>query len=146
MIKKLFRKLFKKRTIISFKQGFDLTDMPVITLYQGEKRFNFLLDTGSNHSIIDLNILDEIEHEKTEEVTGLFGMEGHTKESCVCRISLYYKEKEYNFPYLIADMKEAFTKIKQETGVTLHGLIGSKFFNKYKYVLDFDELIAYSKA
>jgi hypothetical protein len=43
-------------------------------------------------------------------------------------------------------MKEAFGHMKQDTGVTLHGIIGSKFFNKFKYVLDFDELIAYSKA
>ena len=42
-------------------------------------------------------------------------------------------------------MNTVFTSIKNETGVTLHGLIGNSFMQKYKYVLDFDEMVAYSK-
>ena len=42
-------------------------------------------------------------------------------------------------------MSDAFGHIKKDTGVTVHGIIGSLFFNEFKYVLDFDELIAYSK-
>ena len=43
------------------------------------------------------------------------------------------------------DMTAAFGSIKKETGVTIHGILGAKFFNEFKYVLDFKELIAYSK-
>lgn len=146
MIKKIFNKLFGKKEAISFKQGFDLTELPVITLYQGEKKFNFLLDTGSNNSIIDSNILDTIEHHPIDEKSNIFGMEGNSKVVSLCNITLSYKDKEYTYPYLMCDMKAAFDSMKRDTGVTLHGIIGSKFFNTYKYVLDFAELIAYSKA
>lgn len=146
MIKKLLNKLFSKVEKISFQQAFDLTEMPIITLYQGNNKFNFLLDTGSNNSIIDKNILDQIDHKIINERSNLFGMEGRVQEVSMCKIVLSYKEKEYEYKYLIQDMKAPFDNIKNTTGVTLHGIIGSNFFNEYKYVLDFSELVAYSKA
>jgi predicted aspartyl protease len=143
---KIFKKLFGKKEKISFKEAMDLTEMPIITLYQGEKKFNFLLDTGSNNSIIDSNILDQIERKIINERSSLFGMEGNVKEVSMCKIVLSYKDKEYEYKYLIQDMKAPFDNIKNSTGVTLHGIIGSNFFNEYKYVLDFSELVAYSKV
>lgn len=150
MIKKLFNKIFnnnsnKDNNVISFKQGMDLTDLPVITLYQGSKRFNLLLDTGSSDNIIDSNIIDGVKHEPIDAKSNLFGLEGKKVTVPMCKITLSYMDNDYEYEYLITDMKEAFTHIKQSTGVSLHGIIGSKFFNTYKYVLDFDKLIAYSK-
>lgn len=145
MIKKLINKILGKHNEISFKAGFDLTDMPVITLYQGDKKFNFLLDTGSTDSIIDSNILKEIDYKVNNAVSNLFGMEGQTKQVKSCEITLYFGNKGYTYDYLINDMSQAFGQIKDSTGVNLHGIIGSKFFNKFRYVLDFAELIAYSK-
>lgn len=146
MIKKIFNKLFGKKEAISFKQGFDLTDMPVITLYQGEKKFNFLLDTGANNSMIDSNILDQIDHTATDAKSEVFGIEGKRKSVPMCVITLSYKNQEFTYEYIVNNLKDAFDNLKRDTGVTLHGIIGSKFFNTYKYVLDFAELIAYSKA
>ena len=145
MIKKLINKILGKHNEISFKAGFDLTDMPVITLYQGDKKFNFLLDTGSTDSIIDSNILNEIDYKVKNTVSNLFGMEGQTKQVRSCEITLYFGNKGYTYNYLINDMSQAFGQIKDDTGVNLHGIIGSKFFNKFRYVLDFAQLIAYSK-
>ena len=72
-------------------------------------------------------------------------MEGQTKQVKSCEITLYFGNKGYTYNYLINDMSQAFGQIKDSTGVNLHGIIGSKFFNKFRYVLDFAELIAYSK-
>lgn len=146
MIKEFINKILgKHNNVMSFKAGFDLTDMPVITLYQGDKKFNFLLDTGSTDSIIDSNILKEIDYKVKNTVSNLFGMEGQTKQVKSCEITLYFGNKGYTYDYLINDMSQAFGQIKDSTGVNLHGIIGSKFFNKFRYVLDFAELIAYSK-
>lgn len=141
-ISRLFR---KKRNAISFGPGMALTELPVISLYQGDASFNFLLDTGSNDSIIDSNVLNRIEHTPSDRKSSLFGMEGNSQEASVCNITLSYKDNDYPYEYVVTDMSAAFGKIKAETGVTLHGIIGSKFFNAYKYVLDFEKLIAYSK-
>lgn len=146
MIKEFINKILgKHNNVMSFKAGFDLTDMPIVTLYQGDKKFNFLLDTGSTDSIIDSNILKDIDHKTKNLAASLFGMEGNKVEVQMCEITLYFNDQGYTYDYLINDMSQAFENIKEATGVNLHGIIGSKFFNKFKYVLDFAELIAYSK-
>lgn len=131
---------------ISFKQAVELTGLPIITLYQGEKRFNFILDTGSTDNIIDQNILKELDYEVQESKHNLYGLEGNEQTVNTCSITLSYKDKDFPFIYLINDLKKPFEVMKKENGVTLHGMLGSKFFNAYKYILDFNELIAYSKA
>ena len=130
---------------ISFKETFDLTDLPIVTFYQGNNKLHFLLDTGSTDCIIDSNLLDWIKHSPAEEKSSLHGMDGINRIVGSCIITISYKDREFSHPFLMSDMKAAFNTIKEKTGVTLHGIIGSNFFNKYKYVLDFNEMVAYSK-
>lgn len=146
MLRKVINKLLgKPKDVIDFGVAMRLCELPVATFTQGNKSFNFLLDTGSNDNIIDSNILKSIEHRVINKKSLLHGMEGVKKEVSECTITLSFKGTDYTFDYLIQDMRQSFSSVKQETGVNLHGIIGSKFFNKFKYVLDFDELIAYSK-
>ena len=35
--------------------------------------------------------------------------------------------------------------VKEETGVTIHGILGNTFFEKYGFVIDFKDFIAYAK-
>ena len=145
MIREIFNKLFGKREEISFRQSFDLTELAVVTFYQGETKVNLLLDTGSNNNVIDKTSLEALYYEEEGMTSELAGLEGNAQTCKVCNITLHYKDKEYTYPYVVADMSKIFADIKKTTGVTVHGVMGSKFFHKYKYVLDFDKLVAYSK-
>ena len=146
MLKKILNWLHpNKKPVFSFRQGFDLTEMPVITLYQGEKKFNFLLDTGSNNNILDKEALKEVEHSPTEYNSQVTGVEGNVRKDPVHEVTFTYEDKEFPFYYVISDLSGVFSAIKKASGVTLHGMLGSKFFNAYKYVLDFHKLIAYIK-
>lgn len=146
MIKKIIHKFLNIHPdAMSFQNSMDLAELPVVTFRQGDKKINFLLDTGSNNCVIDSNILKSIDHKMLDVETNILGLEGNAQKTGVCTIKISYKDKEYEYPYVIQDMSAAFDSIKKETGVTVNGMLGSKFFNKFKYVLDFDELIAYSK-
>lgn len=146
MIKKIIHKFLNIHPdAMSFQNSMDLAELPVVTFHQGDKKINFLLDTGSNNCVIDSNILKSIDHKMLNMETSIFGLEGNAQKTDVCTIKMTYKGKEYEYPYVIQDMSAAFDSIKKETGVTVNGMLGSKFFNEFKYVLDFDELIAYSK-
>lgn len=147
MIKKLLNRLFRRKTeqAISFKQGFDLTELPIVTFYQGSKKLNFLLDTGSNNNIINSSALEQVEALTVDKASNLYGIGGRTTNNSMCQITFSYRDRDYTFDYIVADMSSPFQALKQEFGVTVHGIIGSRFFNHYKYILDFDELIAYSK-
>lgn len=146
MIKKILRKFLNMpKNAMSFQNSMDLAELPVVTFHQGEQKINFLLDTGSNNCIIDSTFLKNIEHRILGGETNLYGLEGKANRTGICVIKMSYKDKDYEYPYVMQDMTAAFGSIKKETGVTIHGILGAKFFNEFKYVLDFKELIAYSK-
>lgn len=147
MLKKLIDKITgKSKKIMDFHTSMDLVGMPVVTFYQGDKKFHFILDTGANDCIIDSNILHKIKHTKGNVEATVTGIDGNeTEGGGICAITLSFQGQNYAYVYQIQNLKGIFDSIKKETGVTLHGIIGSSFFNKFKYVLDFDKLIAYSK-
>ena len=135
----------KNRINMSFKEAMDLVELPVVTFYNGDKKFNFLLDTGATISVINSNILDNFTHEKVEYTGILWGMEGNKINVSYIKASLIYKDKTYEENFQVVDMTASFNAVKAESGVTLSGILGNSFFKKYQYVLDFNSLIAYSK-
>ena len=130
---------------ISFKEAMDLVELPVVTFYNGDTKLNFLLDTGSNVSYINSSIIPLLVHEKTDKEMNTIGIEGNKVSNQFCKMSVAYKNQVFEEEFSIADLDEAFGVVKQESGVQIHGILGSKFFERYKYVLDFKELTAYIK-
>lgn len=129
---------------ISFKESMDLTELPVITFYNNGKKINFLIDTGSNISYINSSMIDSLTYEKIEDEMAIVGL-GGTQTGNSCRMTVMYKDMEFTEEFGIVDLSEGFDTIKRESGVQIHGILGSKFFEKYKYVLDFKDLVAYIK-
>lgn len=73
------------------------------------------------------------------------GIEGTVKEDRgYIRMNVDYRSQSYEDDFQVVDLSQAFGMIKQEYGINLHGILGSTFFQKYRYVLNFDELVAYS--
>lgn len=129
---------------ISFRETMDLVDLPIITFQVGGKKLNFLLDTGANYCIIDSNLLDTIEHTKLNLEGTVYGAGGVEVKVSYVSIDLKYKGVDYADMFQVLDLSNTFGMIKEESGVNLHGVLGNSFFQKYKYVIDFDELVAYS--
>lgn len=138
----------KSKDAISFKEALDLTELPVVTFYNGETKLNFMLDTGSNHCILNKSAVVKLtEYRNTNMkspgiVTGSSISDDHLD---IITLKLHYKNRVFNENFTVLDMDEPFNAIKQESGVTIHGILGNCFFTKYKYVLDFDEMIFYMK-
>lgn len=136
----------KKKEIMSFREAMDLVELPIITFYNNNKKLNFLLDTGSDLSYINKSILPSLEYKEINESKNIISVGGNTQSLGCCDMTVIYKNKKFIDRFYISDLDEAFGVIKAETGVQIHGILGSKFFAKYKYILDFESLIAYSKS
>lgn len=135
------------RTKISFKEALDLTELPVVTFIGKGRKLNFLLDTGANNSILNESVVKDMKLEILE-ITGLETNTagGNINLNKIVNLNIKYDDKKcYNECFLICDMDEAFNDIKQETGVLIHGILGSNFFAKNKYILDYDSLSLYIK-
>lgn len=139
---------------LSKKVGFPLKEtitkegVPIVTLKNGEKEFNFILDTGSTVSHIDSTIKDslsdteEVKGGNTTVVTANGSVEGNNSW---IRVPLNYKKQSFIEDFMPLDLHDTFEDIKEETGIQLHGVLGNTFLRKYRYVLDYDDLVACTK-
>lgn len=128
---------------ISFKESMDLTDLPVVTFYCGSRKLNFLLDTGSNSSHINSVIMEKaknMEDAFNGKTLKFMGVEGNEKTTKVYNLRLTYNNTVFDEEFSATDLTKAFSAIKKETGVQVHGILGSVFLQKYKYIIDFDKL------
>lgn len=133
---------------MSFKEALDLTELPIVTFHNGKKKVNFLLDTGSNASYFNLKDIEKLEkYELTDKVSSgiVTGSSVIEDTHGYIRIPLEYRGNVYSDDFVLYDLSDSFNEIKKDSGVSIHGILGNQFFTKYKYVLDFDEMIAYMK-
>ena len=129
---------------MSFMESLKLTGFPIISFENNDKFINLLLDTGSNNSIINTNTLEDLIYTELPGNTAIYGLNGEDQPGGYIELPLKYKDKTYYMNCLSVDMERTFKKMKQHFGVTVHGILGTDFFDKYKYVLDFNEMVAYS--
>jgi hypothetical protein len=135
----------KAKRVLSFKESFDLTELPVVTFTQKNQRINFLLDTGSTNSIVNKEVLDNYKYEPIKAARKIMGMEGNQVVVPLVKMIIARKDVWFEGEFQVVDMSKAFAELKMATGVTVHGILGNDFFTKYNAVLDFDNYIAYFK-
>lgn len=147
-------RLFNKKTnivesdfdsVIDFRQGLELTEIPICTFRQGDKKLNFLLDTGANNNVLDSRVLKDVKYNLTNYHTSIMGMEGVESECSVIKMGIEHEEVRYDTEFRVCDMSDSFDAIRAENGVILHGIIGSNFFREHKSIFDFEHLKAYFK-
>lgn len=129
---------------MSFRETLDLTELPIVTFRNGDKKFNFLLDTGANSSIINKSIIKEFKHNPTSKNTTLYGADGKKEVVSIVNAGISYKDRVFDEDFIVKDLDTAFGNLKKSHGVNLSGILGNSFFQKYRYIIDFDELVAYS--
>lgn len=133
------------RNTISFESGLNLTGMPIISVFQGKKMLNLILDTGSTCNVINEVLLESLDYTNTDQVMQHIGIEGNERTNKVVNIQFGYKNVSFNADFNVQDLSQALMYIKENTGVTIHGIVGSGFFKEYQYILDFKTLEAYMK-
>ena len=133
----------RKKACIDFSAGFNLTDLPVVTFTQGDEKLNFLLDTGSNKSLINSSVVKKLQHVMLKSDSTMFGVDGNYTKVETAVISIFYNGEEYANDFMISNLDKPFTNIKKESGVTIHGILGNNFFVRNKSILNFDEMRAY---
>lgn len=138
------RRTLEKRNI-SLIESMNLTGIPIISFVNSDKVINMILDTGSNTNMIDMETLKGLSYKESDVKNSVIGIAGETNEANYVLVPLTHNKKSYDVVCLAQDMSASVMAIKEAYGVTIHGILGTGFFTKYKYVLDFCSMIAYSK-
>lgn len=134
---------------ISFKESMDLINVPIITFKVEDRSVNFLLDTGSNISYISDIIIKDLGGlgitNKCSENLSVQGISGATNVSDRVDLRLDHNNQTLIGRFFVID----FTDIKNSVnlpGIEIGGILGSNFFNAYKYTIDFRKLVAYNNT
>lgn len=133
-----------KDSTMSIKESMDLVNLPVVTFENNGNKYNFIVDTGANDSIINEsceNIV--VTPQKTKNVVQ--GIIGDNKKCHTVTIEFSYKNVTFKTMFNVVDLKELFDTIKKDYGVTIHGILGTNFLDKYNYIIDFKDYIIYRK-
>lgn len=139
------RHIVKGHSTVSFAEAMDLVDLPIITVQNNNTKLNLLLDTGSNSSYISPAVLHNLDYEKFELSNTTVGFGGGATHTQGCNMKIKYKKLTFEDDFIIMQSDDVFSTIKQQCGVQVHGILGSKFFDRYSYVIDFGDLVAYVK-
>lgn len=139
----IFKKKKKNRVEMDFKAAFDLTGLPIVTFQQGETKLNFLLDTGSDNSLINTEVLKDLVYTKLNNTSSVKGLDGIKHTTSNCRMVITYNGVDFLNYFMIHDLSNAIQAVKSNYGVTIHGILGGLFFKRYKSILNYEELKAY---
>jgi len=131
------------RLKMSFAESLRLCDLPIVCFNCNGKALNLLVDSGANNNVVDASILDSYPYKETEYSSILQGVTGDKATIPFVIMNFDYKGEEYMEAFQAADVSSLFGEVKKETGVHIHGILGNKFFQKHKYILDFDENVFY---
>lgn len=133
------------RTVIPFKEAVDLIGLPVVTFMNDNKKLHFLLDTGSDDSFMDIESIEGLSVVSKAKGKGAI-ITGNGEINSLGSITCFITYKGISFlnTFMIGHFKETFEAAARDKGVTIHGILGSRFFKKYKYKLDFESMEAQS--
>ncbi len=139
---------FNGEVIPILECDFSKSNMPIIEVLIDKKKCKFLLDSGANINVLDKNIFEKIDNNKIMKTPS----EGFTTasgglESKVFRAEIKFKLEQqiFNEIFEIIDMSAPFGTIKDKDNIELHGILGTGFFQKYQWTIDFENLVVWVK-
>jgi len=137
----------RKGQFESIKHSVTTLGVPIIKMTIFGERYNFLLDTGGDHNYFDKSVLDKIPNLNITLSKGQdFVTTGNStvKKTSVGNLPLSYNKQLFDEEFTITDMSESFDLIEKADGVRIHGILGSMFFTKYQWSLDFEKMVVWT--
>lgn len=129
---------------IPFKESMDLINLPVVTFVNNNNKLHFLLDTGSDDSFITSSIVSLLDIKgKDDKMSNIQTGNGVISSMGRVTLDISYLDSSYENTFIVSDLDSSFKNINDSRGIQIHGIIGSLFFRRYGYKLDFKKLAAY---
>ena len=132
-----------KKGTFSFKDSLKKAELPIMSFKQGDRTLNFILDTGCSYCLINEKALETIDHKKTQYETETIGIDGIVHKTPITNLWFDYDGIRFTHFFVISNLEASVNELKEATGIEIDGLIGSAFFKKYNYILDYENCIAY---
>ena len=129
----------KNRYSISY--GLEHTGLPLILVEVKDKYLSFILDTGSTCSLIDSTVVEYFKN-IVEPVGDYYinGIEGTEHKVDMITLPFTFEGQTYKPKFCVKPLLNAFKGIEDESGIQIHGLLGTDFLLENQWIIDFKEL------
>ena len=138
-----------KQKEVSFRDTLRKAGIPIITFKQHNLDLNFIIDTGATTSLINDSCLNFIKDKelfvnRNDIVSGLDPTVEYSTKRYLIPIELNGELLQTEFNSM--DLNATFDSLKEESGIEVHGLLGSDFLEQNKYVLDYNRKTIYHRV
>lgn len=135
---------------ISFGHKFKKFKAPLIKLKIKDKFYYFLVDSGAELNVITQNYSDILPTDSyTLKPTSVKVSSIHSTQiiNQALSLNLSFGYEHYNDTlFTIANISQYTKIVKNNIGIDVIGILGTPFFEKYKWSIDFDKRCIWVKA
>lgn len=132
---------------ISFKEGIRQTWLPLIEAEIQDQHVFFIIDTGSTHCVMDEKMTDILKDSiNYVGKTRLHGIEGNFVQTSEGLLNLNINGKQYQQKFSFMSLGDAFSSIKEESGIEIHGLLGNNFLVNNKWAIDYGKYVIVTES
>ena len=129
----------------SLYHGLNQTKLPIIVIEIEDKHLCFILDTGSSRCLIDSNVVEYFKN--IVEPIGdycISGIDGTKHKVDVVILPFNFEGYTDKPKFCVQQLSDAFKEITEDSGIQVHGLLGTDFLIENKWIIDFKELNIHS--
>ena len=121
--------------------GICKTKLPIILVEIEDKYLCFILDTGSTCSLIDSSVVEYF-RDIVEPVGDycISGIEGTKHKVDMITLPFNFEGQVYKPRFCVRPLLDAFKSIEDESGIQVHGLLGTDFLLENQWIVDFRTL------
>lgn len=122
--------------------GLNKTKLPIIPVEIKGKHLCFIIDTGNTCSLIDSNVVEYFKDIVTSVGDyNISGIDGNKHKVDVVTLPFSFEGQSYSPNFCVKPLFEAVKGIETESGIQVHGLLGTDFLMENKWIIDFDKLV-----
>lgn len=124
----------------SLYHGLNQTKLPIIVVEIEDKHLCFILDTGSTCCLIDSNVVEYF-----KDIIApigdycISGMDGTKHKVDVVILPFNFEGYTYKPKFCVQQLSDAFKEIEEDSGIQVHGLLGTDFLIENKWIIDFNK-------
>ena len=131
--------------VFTFENTMGSYKVPIVSFNHNGKTVNFIIDSGSTHSIINASSLDEFNCYKIDDKQGsVFGIDGNKITTNLVGVTISKDNHDFHEVFQVLPVP-GIDKLNNTENIKVHGLLGSTFLKRYRFHIDYKRLEAYCK-
>lgn len=125
----------------SLYYGLNSTRLSIILIDVKGEYLCYILDTGSTCSLIDSTVVEYFKD--IVELVGDYhvsGIEGTKHKVDMITLPFIFEGQVYKPKFYVKPLLDAFSGIEKESGIQVHGLLGTDFLLENQWIISFNNL------